>query len=173
MKRTEKESFVESFRERVNRTPVLYLTDFSGLDVKSITVLRDRLRAEGAEYLVVKNRLAKLALAETDLPDISDVLNGPTGMVFGHEGPVSAAKAVAEFAKENDDKPVFKLGIMDGVILQPDEIKRLAKLPPRVQLLAELAGALEAPMAAFASALEGKIQEMAGLLDALIVERGE
>jgi large subunit ribosomal protein L10 len=84
---------------------------------------------------------------------------------------VAAAKAVSDFAKENDQRPVFKLGIMDRKILQPDQIERLAKLPPREQLLAELAGALEAPMAQLASVLQAKVQEMAGLLDALRVER--
>lgn len=167
MNRTEKQAFVDDFRSKVQEAGVLYLTDFSGLDVKSITVLRQRLRESGAEYIVVKNRLAKLAVADLDLPDISEALLGPTGVVLGYGGSVEPAKAVRDFAKEHDDKPVFKLGVLDNEIVSVAEIERLAKLPPRDQLLAELAGALEAPMAAFASALEGKIQEMSGLLEAL------
>ena len=167
MNRTEKRTFVGDFREKVRKAPVLYLTDFSGLDVKSTTVLRQRLRASGAEYLVVKNRLVKLAVADLDLPDISEALFGPTGVILGYEGIVEPAKAVRDFAKEHDDKPVFKLGVLDNKVVTAAEIDRLAKLPPREQLLAELAGALEAPMAALASALEGKLQEMSGLLDAL------
>lgn len=167
MNRAEKQTFVGDFREKVREAPVLYLTDFSGLDVKSMTVLRQRLRASGAEYLVVKNRLVKLAVADLDLPDISEALLGPTGVILGYEGIVEPAKAVRDFAKEHDDKPVFKLGVLDNKVVTAAEIDRLAKLPPREQLLAELAGALEAPMAALASALEGKLQEMSGLLDAL------
>lgn len=167
MNRTEKQAFVDDFRSKVQEAGVLYLTDFSGLDVKSITVLRQRLRESGAEYIVVKNRLAKLAVADLDLPDISEALLGPTGVVLGYGGSVEPAKAVRDFAKEHDDKPVFKLGVLDNELVSVAEIERLAKLPPRDQLLAELAGALEAPMAAFASALEGKIQEMSGLLEAL------
>ena len=167
MSRTEKQAFVDRFREKVQEAPVLYLTDFSGLDVKSMTLLRQRLRDSGAEYLVVKNRLVKLAVADLDMPDISEALLGPTGVVLGYEGVVEPAKVVSDFAKEHDDKPVFKLGILDKKIVSAVEIQRLAKLPPREQLLAELAGALEAPMAALVSALEGKVQEMAGLLDAL------
>ena len=167
MNRTEKQAFVDGFREKVQEAPVLYLTDFSGLDVKSMTLLRQRLRDSGAEYLVVKNRLVKLAVADLDMPDISEALLGPTGVVLGYEGVVEPAKVVSDFAKEHDDKPVFKLGILDKKIVSAVEIQRLAKLPPREQLLAELAGALEAPMAALVSALEGKVQEMAGLLDAL------
>ena len=167
MSLTEKQAFVDRFREKVQQAPVLYLTDFSGLDVKSMTLLRQRLRDSGAEYLVVKNRLVKRAVADLDMPDISEALLGPTGVVLGYEGVVEPAKVVSDFAKEHDDKPVFKLGILDKKIVSAVEIQRLAKLPPREQLLAELAGALEAPMAALVSALEGKIQEMAGLLDAL------
>jgi large subunit ribosomal protein L10 len=167
MNRTEKQTFVDEFREKVSAAPVLYLTDFSGLDVKSMTILRQRLKDSGAEYLVVKNRLVKLAVADLDLPDISEALLGPTGVVLGYEGSVEPAKAISDFAKEHDDKPVFKLGILDKQLVSAVEIQRLAKLPPREQLLAELAGALEAPMAAFVSALEGKVQEMSGLLEAL------
>ncbi len=171
MNRTEKQTFVDDFREKVRAAPVLYLTDFSGLDVKSMTLLRQRLKDAGAEYLVVKNRLVKLAVADLDLPDISEALIGPTGVVLGYEGIVEPAKAVSDFAKEHDDKPVFKLGILDNQLLSAVEIQRLAKIPPREQLLAELAGALEAPMAAFVSALEGKVQEMSGLLEALRVQK--
>jgi len=167
MNRAEKQAFVDDFRAKVQEAPVVYLTDFSGLDVKSMTLLRQQLKASGAEYLVVKNRLVKLAVADVDIPDISEALLGPTGVVLGYEGVVEPAKVVSDFAKEHDDKPVFKLGILDNKIVSAVEIQRLAKLPPREQLLAELAGALEAPMAALMSALEGKVQEMAGLLDAL------
>lgn len=166
MNRTEKEAFVADFRDKVGKAPVMYLTDFSGLDVKSMTRLRRNLKASGAEYLVVKNRLVKLALEGLELPDITEALLGPTGVVLGYEGVVEPAKVISDFAKEHDAKPVFKLGVLDNNVVSPDEIERLAKLPPREQLLVELAGTLEAPMAMLASALESKLQEMSGLLDA-------
>ena len=172
MDRTQKESFVSDLRERIDRAPVLYLTDFTGLSVKAMTELRSSLRKSGAEYLVVKNRLAKRVFAESDeLPDISESLTGPTGFVFGYEDAAAAAKALSDFAKEHDKKPTFKLGVMENKVLQPEQVEKIAKLPPREQLLAELAGAFEAPMAALASALEAKLQETAGLLDALKAER--
>ena len=167
MDRSQKETFVAEFRDKVKAAPVMYLTDFTGLDVKAMTDLRQRLKASGAEYLVVKNRLAKRAIEELSIPDLGDTLLGPTGVVLGYDGPVEPAKAIAEFAKQHDDKPVFKIGVLDDVLVSAEEIKRLAKLPPREQLMAMLAGAFEAPMTALASALEAKIQEMAGLLDAL------
>jgi len=173
MKRTEKESFVSDLRERLDRAPVVYLTDFTGLDVKSMTVLRRTMKDAGAEYLVVKNRLVKRAIAETDLPDIAGSLTGPTGLFFGFEDIVAPARALQEFARQHDSKPAFKIGIMEKQVLEPEQIARIASLPPREVLLSQLAGVLQAPMAALAMALEAKVQEMAGLLDALKQEREE
>jgi len=169
--RTEKESFVADLRERINKAPVVYLTDFTGLNVKAITQLRRSLRASGAEYVVVKNRLARLAFGDTELPNIFQDMTGPTGVILGYDDVVAPAKALTDFAKDHDKKPVFKLGILENEILQPEQIDRLAKLPPKEQLLAELAGAMQAPVAMLAMALEGKLQEMAGLIDALREKR--
>lgn len=172
MDRAQKESFVADLRERIDRAPVLYLTDFTGLNVKEMTTLRRTLKRSGAEYVVVKNRLAKRVVeASETLPDITDSLVGPTGFVLGYEDVVAAAKALDDFARDHDNKPVFKLGVMDQKVLQPEEISKLAKLPSRDQLYAELAGAMESPMAQLASALGAKLQEMAGLIDALKAER--
>jgi len=171
MDRANKETFVAELRDRISRAPAFYLTDFTGLTVKQMTALRRSLRAAGAEYVVAKNRLVQRALAETELPDISEGLSGPTGVVFGYGDAVSAAKALSDFAKTHDQRPVLKLGIMDNKVLFPEQIDRLAQLPPREQLLAELAGVLQAPIAALAGVLGAKLQETAGLLDALKLER--
>ncbi|RMH11629.1 MAG: 50S ribosomal protein L10 [Gemmatimonadetes bacterium] len=173
MNRDQKTAFVADFRDKVKRAPVMYVTDFTGLDVKSMTQLRRTLKEAGAEYLVVKNRLAKLALEDLGAEELFDSLQGPSGVVLGYEGVVEPAKALADFAKEHEDKPVFKAGFLDDKVLTADEVVRLAKLPPREQLLAELAGAMQAPLAALAGALEAKLQEMAGLLDALKEQKSE
>ena len=174
MNRTEKETFITEFQELLGRAPVFYLTDFTGLDVKSLSKLRQSLRDSGAEYLVAKNRLVRLALKESELPDLGDALTGPTGFVFvfGFDDAVGPAKVLAEFAKENKDRPALKLGVVDRKVIQPEQIIQLSKLPSREVLLAQLAGALQAPMDALASALEAKLQEMVGLLEALKDERG-
>jgi len=169
MKRNDKESFVASFEARMRHSAVFYLTDFSGLSVKELTRFRRALRATGAEYLVVKNRLVLRVLEEMELAhdDIRTGLKGPTGVILVDEEPVGPAKALFDFSKAHGDRPVFKIGLLEEKVVAAQQFERLAKLPPKEQLLAELAGALEAPMAAFAAALEAKIQETAGLLDAL------
>jgi large subunit ribosomal protein L10 len=173
MKRTDKDLFIEDFRERVGKASVVYLTDFTGLSVKSMTVLRQRLRESGAEYVVVKNRIALRALRDAHFPDLADALKGPTGVVLGGGEITEAAKTLTTFAKEHGDRPVFKGGVLDGNVLTPANIQRLATLPSREQLLSELAGALQAPMAALASVLQAKLQETAGLLEALREQRSE
>jgi large subunit ribosomal protein L10 len=108
-----------------------------------------------------------------DLPDISESLTGPTGFVFGYEDVAGAAKVLSDFAKDHDKRPVFKLGVMENKILQPEQVEKIAKLPSREVLLAQLAGAFEAPMAMLATALEAKLQETAGLFEALREERAK
>lgn len=168
MKRAEKEAFVEDFRGRIERAEVVYLTDFTGLDVQSMTTLRQALKDSGAEYVVVKNRLAKRALAQVDgYPDLDPALAGPTGVIFAYEGAVEPAKAVSDFAKEHEERPVFKLGVLERELLSAEEIEHLATLPPRDLLMSQLLGAFQAPMAALAGAMQGKLQEFSGLLAAL------
>ena len=170
MKRSDKDLFIDDFRSKVESSSVIYLTDFSGLNVKSMTTLRHRLKEAGAEYLVVKNRIALRALRELEYPDMEEAFRGPTGIVLG-QVVAESAKTLTDFAKENGDRPVFKGGVLDGNVLTPANIQRLATLPSREQLLSELAGALQAPMAALAGVLQAKLQETAGLLEALREQR--
>jgi large subunit ribosomal protein L10 len=167
----QKQAVVVELADKLRNANAFYLTDFTGLNVKRITVLRARLRAAGVEYLVVKNTLAERALADLDLPGIAEHFRGPTALVIGQTDPVTPAKLISDFAKENDNRPAIKAGIVDRRALTAEEVGRLAQLPPREQLLAQLAGALEAPIAQLAYALEAKLQEMVGLLEALRAQR--
>ena len=167
MTREEKQAFVAEMRDRLENSQALFLADFTGLDVKALTTLRRELKNANSEFLVVKNRLLRRAMAETDMPDISTYLTGPTGIVFGDDTVVGAAKVVVDFAKENDDKPVFKVGVLDSSVLEPDQIVQVSSLPSREELLSQVAGVLGGPMSAFVAALGGKTQEMAGLVEAL------
>jgi large subunit ribosomal protein L10 len=167
-----KQEVVDELAGKLRAANSLFLTDFTGLSVKRMTELRARLRKAGVEYVVVKNTLAERALADSDLPDIAEFFRGPTAVAFEPRDPVSAAKVLADFAKENDNRPALKAGVVERRAISAEEIVRLATLPPREQLLAQLAGVLEAPMAQLAAVLEAKLQEVVGLLDALRTERG-
>jgi large subunit ribosomal protein L10 len=115
-------------------------------------------------YLVIKNTLALRAINEGGL--IGPKLRGPTGVVVSKD-PVVAAKLLSDFAKEHDQKPVVKGGMLDGVAIDQAQVKKLASMPSREQMLAELGAGLQSPMAAFVGALSGMMYMMVGALEAL------
>jgi large subunit ribosomal protein L10 len=166
-----KQAVVQELADKLSAAKAFYLTDFTGLNVKKMTALRARMRAEGVEYLVVKNTLALRALDGLDIPDIGEFFTGPTGVVIGREDAVTAARVLNDFARENDDRPTVKVGVVERQQLDAEAVGRLAKLPPREVLLAELAGAMQAPLAQLVFLLQGKLSEMVGLLEALRAQR--
>lgn len=168
MKKSEKEQLVSELAQKLRGASALYYTDFTGLNVKRMTDLRRRLRKSGIEYVVIKNTLALRAVNESGL--VSERLRGPTGLVLARD-PVTAAKLLSEFAKENDAKPTVKGGLLDGRALDSAQVKQLATMPSREQMLAELGAGLQSPMAAFVGALNGLFYMFAGALEALRTQR--
>ena len=168
MKRTEKEQLVSELRRKIAGARALYFTDFTGLNVKRMTELRRRLRRAGVEYVVIKNTLALRAVSESGLPTAP--LRGPTGVVLSSD-PVVAAKLLTDFAKENEQKPVVKGGLLEGQPVDEAQVKKLATLPPRDQMLAELGAGLQAPLAGFLGALSALLQNFVGALEGLKQQR--
>ena len=168
MKRAEKEQLVTELRDKLTSAQSLYYTDFTGLNVKRMTELRRRLKRAGVEYVVIKNTLALRAVNESGL--VGETLKGPTGLVVGKD-PVSAARVLTEFAKEFEDKPTVKGGLLQGKKIDNAQLKRLASLPSREQMLADLGASMQSPMAAFAGALNGLLFMFVGALDALKTQR--
>lgn len=167
-----KQATVNELHDKLESAKGIYLTDFTGLTVKKVTELRYRLRQAGVEYVVVKNTLAERALEGLDMPDsVADFFKGPTAVAFGNDDPVAPAKVLVDFAKENDNKPVMKAAVVDNKAYTAAEVQRLAKLPGREQLLAELAGAFEAPMSQMLYLLQAKLQETLGLFEALRAQK--
>jgi large subunit ribosomal protein L10 len=168
MKRSEKEQLVTELREKLEGAKALYYTDFTGLNVKRMTELRRRLRKAGVEYVVIKNTLALRAVNESGLT--GQRLRGPTGVVIGKD-PIAAAKVLADFAKEFDAKPEVKGGLLEGKQINVAQVKQLAALPSREQMLADLGAGLMSPMAAFVGALNGLLYMFAGALEALRTQK--
>jgi large subunit ribosomal protein L10 len=168
MKRSEKEQLVTELKDKLTNSQSLYYTDFTGLNVKRMTELRRRLKRVGVDYVVIKNTLALRAVNESGL--VGETLKGPTGLVVGKD-PVAAARVLTEFAKEFEDKPAMKGGMLQGKAINNAQLKRMAALPSREQMLADLAAGMQSPMAAFAGALNGLFYMFAGALDALKSQR--
>jgi large subunit ribosomal protein L10 len=163
MKKPEKDKLVAELREKLNGAKALYYTDFTGLNVKRMTDLRRKLRKANVEYVVIKNTLALRAVNEAGL--VGTKLKGQTGLVIAKDA-VAAAKVLADFAKENDARPAVKGGLLEGKALDVAQVKKLASMPSREQMLAELGAGLQSPMAAFVGALNGLMYMMVGALEA-------
>ena len=168
MKRNDKEQLVTELTTKIKSAKALYYTDFTGLNVKRMTDLRRKLKKAGVEYVVIKNTLALRSVNESGL--VGARLKGPTGLIISKD-PVSAAKIVTDFAKENEQRPALKGGMLDGVSIDEAQVKKLASMPSREQMLAELGAGLQSPLAAFVGALNGLLYMFAGALDALKTQR--
>jgi large subunit ribosomal protein L10 len=175
--RPEKVAVVAEVREKFAAADAAVLTDYRGLDVPSIAQLRRLLREAGGEYKIYKNTLVRFAVRELGL-EIEDLLVGPTAIAFvgdkadGSPGDAAAvAKALKDFARTNDSL-VLKGGVLDDKILTVEELRDLADLPPRDVLLAQLAGAFQAPLAKFAGLLQALPRDFAYGLQALIDKLG-
>ena len=136
----DKKKIVQDLSERFSKAAVVIVTDYKGLDVAAINDLRRRLRKEEIEYQVVKNSLMIRASQETDVALIKETFKGPSAVAMSYSDPVAPAKVLTEFAKDHDVFAI-KVGVMDGKILELNEIKALAALPSREILLGTLVSA--------------------------------
>ncbi len=143
---------------------VVIVTHYSGLTVAEMTGLRTRLRAEGGHLKVIKNRLAKIALDGKGGEAARDLFAGPVAIAFSGD-PVTAAKVVAEFNKENE-KLVLVGGVMDDVVLDANGVQSLAKLPSLDQLRGQLIGLVQAPATKVAGVVQAPAGQLARLLQA-------
>lgn len=155
---------VEEFRTRLAGINSVFLTEYRGLTVQQLSELRKQLRAVSAEYKVVKNRLARLAVSSSGLAGITPHLTGPTGFIIARDEPVAVAKALQTFTRTVPALTV-KAGIVDGQILGPDELKALADLPSRAALRGHLVGAVQGPLAQLVGLFERVQRDLAYVLD--------
>ena len=159
MKRSDKEQLVDELKAKLVGAEGVFYTDFTGLNVKRMTELRRRFRKAGVEYVVIKNSLALRAVNEAGLT--SQKLKGPTGVVVAKD-PITAAKLLTDFAKENDSKPTVKGGLYEGAQIDAALVKKLASLPTRDEALSILVGTFNSVLMMFALALEAKKTQLEG-----------
>jgi large subunit ribosomal protein L10 len=171
MPRPEKVQAVATIKERIENAQAVFLAEYAGLSVKQQQQLRRRLREEGAEFKVVKMTLARRAVAELDIDTLDELLLGPTGLTFADGDPVSAAKALKDFAKDHEVVAI-KGGLLGSEFLTPERISELAEIEPRDVLLAKVAGLFKAPMANMAGLLAAMPRNMASMMQQLL-ERKE
>ncbi len=155
---------VEDLRHRLEGVRTVVLTEYRGLTVQQLSELRRQLRAVSAQYKVVKNRLAKRAIASTELEGLSRHLSGPTGLIVSREDPVAVAKALATFTRTNQALTI-KAGIVEGQVLEAAGLKALAELPSREALRGQIVGLLQGPLVQLLGLLTAPQRELVYILE--------
>lgn len=164
MIRQDKHELVKEWSKEYKDVPYAVLVDYRGINVAQATELRTKIRESGSSYRVVKNTLARLAVPGTGLEALKDYFDGPIAIASNTEDPVAMAKVLTDFAKDNP-KLEIKVGVIDGQVLQEDQIKELSKMPSREELLAKLVYLLQYPIQGLAVALGGVVRNLAITLD--------
>jgi len=168
--RPDKVATVGEIAEKMSGVEVVFVTEYRGLTVGALAELRGALRAVGGEHKVYKNTLARRAASDTGHSALVDLLVGPSALTFVSGDAAAAASALKEFGKANP-LLVIKGGSLAGRPLTATDVEALADLPPREVLLAQLAGALQAPLVKTAGLLQALPRNMAYGLRALLDQK--
>jgi large subunit ribosomal protein L10 len=170
MARPEKVAVVDEIRAKVAESDATVLTEYRGLKVHELAELRAALRPTGTEYKVFKNTLARRAMDAPELDGMVSLLEGPVAIAFVRGDAAAAAKALRDFGKANEAL-VLKGGLLGGKVLEPRELEALAELPSRDVLLAQIAGAFQAPLVKAAGLFQALPRNLAYGVKALIDQR--
>lgn len=160
-----KEASVAELAERLASAQNLFFTDYAGLTVDEITRLRGELRKDGNTYSVVKNTLFRIAAGDL-AAQVETYLAGPTGVVFAGADPVAPAKALKTFS-DTVKKVGIKAAYIDGRVVDAAQVEILAKLPPKIDLLASLVGTLANPLRGLVTVLSGNQRGLVRVLDGI------
>lgn len=163
----EKIDRVAELKDKLERSSIIISTGYSGMNANQMVDLRRRMRDGGVEFVVVKNNLLSRAADAADIPQLKDVLSGQTAIALGYDDAAVTAKAVNQAAQAS----AGVLAIHGAVIgqdaaMQPEEVSRLADLPPHPVLVALLLGTMQAPLYGLATVLNGTIRSLAYVLQA-------
>lgn len=157
---------LELLAEKFSRAKAVYFTDYLGLKVSEITELRSSFYDSGVEYLVAKNTILKLAAQKNKIQGLEGLLSGSTAIAISYDEPVSPAKVIKDFNKEND-LPSVKGILFDGDVLPGSDLGRLAKMPSKEEMLSQLISMLHSPVQKFVSTISSPMQNMLGVISNL------
>jgi large subunit ribosomal protein L10 len=169
--RPEKVAVVDEVRERLSAASAAILTEYRGLNVAEISRLRRALRDAGGDYKIYKNTLVRFAARDLGLAELEELLTGPTAIAFVETDAAAVAKALRDFGRTNPAL-VVKGGLLGTKVLTAGDTSALAELPSRDVLLAQLAGAMAAPLQQFAGLLQALPRNLAYGLKALLDQQG-
>ena len=171
MAKPEKIASVAEIKERIANSEIAIASTYVGINVANVTELRRQLRAAGVEYKVYKNTLARRALRELDLEGAADSLDGPTAWAFSSD-PVAPAKILKDFARKSKQVTMVG-GVLGGKPVSAEQLKALASLPSREQLLAQVVGTIAAPLRNLVGTLTAVPRNLVNVLDQIQKKKSE
>ena len=162
----QKEELIKELVEKLKASKAVVFSDYKGLEVKDMTVLRKELRVAGVELQVLKKTLINIALKDAGIEMDAKKLEGQIAIAVSSKDEVAAAKIIAKMAKVNENLKIVG-GILGVKELSSDEVNALAKLPSKEELLAKLVGTLNAPVSGFVNVLAGNLRGLVNVLKAV------
>jgi large subunit ribosomal protein L10 len=163
---SEKKNIVDNLNQRFSKSAIVIVSDYKGLDVSTINDLRRKLKEENIEFQVVKNSLLTRASEQTDVDLLKDHFKGPNAVALSYDDPAAPAKVLTDFAKDHEALEI-KVGVMNGKVLELNEIKALSALPSREELLAKLLATFNAVPASLVRTLNEIPKKLLYLLSAV------
>lgn len=164
MNRTQKEESVAQLRSHLQASKLVVITRPEGLTVSETTDLRFQMKSCAADFKVIKNTLARLAVQDTEMQDLGDWFKGATALAYSDD-PIAAAKISVQFSEKNEKLKIIG-GFMDGKVLSAADVKALAKLPSKDELRAKLIALINAPATKLVTLFKEPAAQMARILSA-------
>ena len=161
-----KKAVVADIREKFEKAHSVVLIDYRGLTVAEVTDLRNQCRAQGVEYVVLKNTMIRLAAQELGITGLDPHLNGPTAVAFGMKDAVAPAKVITDFIKKVK-KTSVKCGVVDRTMIDAAGVQALSELPPKEVLIAKMMGSLNAPITGFVGVLSATLRSLVYAVEAV------
>jgi len=171
--KSEKQDIVEQIKEQFQGSASAICVDFLGVNVEKITNFRRQVQEASGTYQVVKNTLARRAVADTPFEGIGQFFVGPTGIIFCHGEPMEPAKVLTAFVKATNGALKIKGGVVYGSVFDAKGIEQVSKLPSRQEMLGQLVSGLQAPISGLVGTLEGVTREFVYTLQAIADQKSE
>ncbi|MFA5478833.1 MAG: 50S ribosomal protein L10 [Candidatus Muiribacteriota bacterium] len=167
---------VKEISKKLEKAVTVVVAEYKGMRVDEVTALRKKFRENNVEYFVAKNKLIEKAVESIDFPGISEFLKGTTALAISYDDPVAPVKVATEFIKELPEPRKFlviKTSVLEGKILTQDEIKTLAELPSREELIARLVRAFNSPIQGVVNVLAGPLKNFVNVINAVKNQKEE
>ena len=159
---------VEELHGIFSRAKSAVVANYQGIDAEGITALRVHMRSRSVDFRVVKNTLARRAVKDTSLEVLGGDFQGPVSILVGFEDVITPAKALADFAKSGATKsPEIICGVVEGKKVSSEEVRALAKLPSREELISQMLSVFQGPTTNFAGVFSSLLRKLVGTLDAI------